>query len=128
MERPSRITPVTRHVAHFIHERNTLQWHLPSATIHDLVTMACFIDPSIATYEPCYTTCETRSSISAGPDGRRPVPCLGQSAECRCAALRRQGAVQGDAQRDDGLVHRPLNPQFCRRACGGALKITIKNH
>ena len=66
MERPSRITPVTRHVAHFIHERNTLQWHLPSSTIHDLVTMACFIDPSIATYEPCYTTCETRSSISAG--------------------------------------------------------------
>lgn len=66
MDRPNRITPVTSHIAHFIHDRNTLEWHLTSSTIHDLVTMACFIDPSIATYEPCYTTCETRSSISMG--------------------------------------------------------------
>ena len=66
MDRPTRITPVTSHVAHFIHDRNTLQWHLTASTIHDLVTMCCFADPSIAVYEPCYTTCETASSISAG--------------------------------------------------------------
>ena len=65
-DRPCRISEVVHHVAHFIHDRNTIEWHLTESTIHDLVTMACFIDPSIATYEPCYTTCETRSSISAG--------------------------------------------------------------
>ena len=65
-QRPCRLSDVIGHVSHFIHQRNTEQWHLPSSTIHDLVTMACFIDPSIATYEPCYVTCETRSSISAG--------------------------------------------------------------
>ena len=29
-------------------------------------TMACFIAPEIAVYEPCYTTCETRSTLSFG--------------------------------------------------------------
>ena len=65
-DRPCRISDVVRHVAHFIHDRNTIQWHMTGSTIHDLVTMACFVDPSIAVYEPCYTTCETRSSVSFG--------------------------------------------------------------
>ena len=65
-DRPCRISDVVRHVAHFIHDRNTIQWHMTGSTIHDLVTMACFVDPSIAVYEPCYTTCETASSVSFG--------------------------------------------------------------
>ena len=65
-DRPSRVTPVTSHIAHFVHERNTTGWGLPGSTIHDLVTMACFIAPEIAVYEPCYTTCETRSALSFG--------------------------------------------------------------
>ena len=62
---PSRITDVTSHIAHFIDTRNA-EWGLDGSTIHDLVTMACFIDPSMAVYEPCYTVCETRSASAAG--------------------------------------------------------------
>lgn len=65
-DRPGRLSAVISHVAHFIHQRNTEQWHLPGSTINDLVTMACFIEPSMTVYEPCYTVCETRSTISAG--------------------------------------------------------------
>ncbi len=65
-EQPSRVTPLTSHIAHYTHERNVVKWGLKGSTINDLVTMACFIDPSIASYEPCYTVCETRSSLSLG--------------------------------------------------------------
>lgn len=65
-DRPSRITPVTSHIAHFMHTRNVERWHQAGSTINDLVTMACFIDPSIAVYESCYTFCDIWNEESLG--------------------------------------------------------------
>ena len=54
----SGVRELTDHLAHFIHERNTVSWKLKGSVIHDLVTMACFVRPQIADYEPYVMNCE----------------------------------------------------------------------
>lgn len=42
----------------YIYNRDHNEWGLEKSAIHDLITMACFIDPSIAMYVPCHCDCE----------------------------------------------------------------------
>ena len=56
-DEPSAITAYTSAIAHFIHDRNTKQWNLDVSNINDLCTMACLIEPEIATYISTHVRC-----------------------------------------------------------------------
>ena len=53
-------------IAHFIHNRNTKEWDLKASNINDLCTMACFIAPEIAQFEPAHVRCELSGEDTLG--------------------------------------------------------------
>ncbi len=62
----SRVTDLTGTIASFIEDRNVRKWGMKINTIHDHVTMACYIYPEIAEFRPMHCSVELAEADAEG--------------------------------------------------------------